>query len=194
MTQNPYEAPKSVLENLSNGVVRFGKSYVFVPAGQDLPPRCVVCNAQATYPKKPKRFYYSQKYSLIVFVLGLVVLFIMGLVEWFFLLAVVCLMVEAFTRFTAQFNIGLCEHHHNIKVRKKLLWASLFLISLGAMCYCSAQQFNTPFVFLLLLGMPVSMLMISLLDSNIKVVKMTNEGTILKGFEQAFLDGLPEKE
>lgn len=92
---NPYAAPKELGEPRSaDGCWRAGK-YIVVPAGFDLPDRCVKCNAPAIAPTKSRTLYWH---------------------HWgFYLLILINIVVYALIAFFARKKVrvspGLCERH-----------------------------------------------------------------------------------
>lgn len=70
---NPYQPPRSraVMDN-SQDCRREGK-YAFVPKGRDLPPRCIICNAEAVVPIKQKTMYWHSPWLYFLILLNILI-------------------------------------------------------------------------------------------------------------------------
>jgi len=113
---NPYAAPKSALVHSLRdageqaGPWRDGKDLV-AQRSSELPARCVKCNAEATAPKLPQRYYWHHRgwHLLILFNL------------------VIYVIVRVAIRKSARLNVGVCAVH----ARKRLvaMWAAALLLA-----------------------------------------------------------------
>ncbi len=113
---NPYAPPKSaVADGLPGHCTRQGK-FVIVPAGSDLPPRCIHCNAPAVLPVKKKKVYWHSPWIFLLLLLNVLLYLIVGLI----------------TRRSFQVSPGLCETHAAARRRRIGLWLGGGVLALGA--------------------------------------------------------------
>lgn len=181
---NPYQAPQSqdYLPQGRDGCWREGKR-VFLPEGADLPCRCIRCGAEAEPPKRPRKLYwYHPAWNLL---LG-------PLIFAFWLLA---LIIALSIRKTLKIRPALCPTHR--RQMRWLFWGVPALIGLLLLLplplpegFVSSQLLALWYIGIILFGLIFAVATSPLRP---RVVKMTEEYSILKGFGQGFLDTLPNE-
>lgn len=173
-TDNPYRAPESLSSrpDLSQ-CYREGK-YVFVPKGQDLPPRCIICNAEADLPiKKRTMYWHSPGYYLIIL-----------------LNIILYALVAMFARSKAKVSPGYCKVHKAARRKRIALFMvpSILLLVGGFIAAATADSIMGA----LALIVSVLLMVISAIANRILVpVRIDKTGAKYSGCKEPFLSSLP---
>lgn len=78
--ENLYAAPKSdVTDGVDTGCRRIG-ALVFVPAGHDLPRRCIVCNAPAEAPSRLRKMYWHSPWLYLLILVNILIYVVVALI------------------------------------------------------------------------------------------------------------------
>lgn len=170
--ENPYQPPKSfTLADNSQDCRREGK-YVFVPVGQDLPPRCVICNAEVTAPIKQKTMYWHSQWLYLLILLNVV------------FYAIVAVLVRKKTKVSP----GYCTVHLAARRRKiNGLIASILLPIIGGIILIANDQDIGFF------GILIGILMIipfAVILGRFRPVRIDKTGAKFAGCKEPFLDSL----
>ncbi|OAM26866.1 MULTISPECIES: hypothetical protein [Eikenella] len=188
---NPYQAPQSqdYRPQSSPECWREGKR-VFLPNGADLPCRCIRCGAEAEPPRRAKKlFWYHPAWNLL-------------LVPLIFIAWLIALIIALCVRKTLQIHPALCPQHQ--RQMRRLFWGvpALVLVLLllpmpiltGSISFLSGILTPDLIIFWYC-GIIIFCLIFAIATSPLRprMVKMTEEYSILKGFGQGFLDTLPEE-
>lgn len=181
---NPYQAPQSqdYLPQSSTACWRDGKR-VFLPEGADLPCRCIRCGAEAEPPSRPRKLYwYHPAWNLL-------------LVPMLFIALLIALIIVLCIRKTLKIRPALCPAHR--RQLRWLFWGVPALIGLLLLLPLLLPDgfVNSQLLALCYIGIVIFTLIFATATSPLRprIVKMTKEYSILKGFGQSFLDTLPEK-
>lgn len=178
MSRNPYAAPQSSLtDRAPSACVRDGNILV-VPAGHDLPPRCVKCNEAAEL-DRPRKFAWHHPGWYLFIPINILVY------------AVIATLVQI----KATLAIGLCQAHR--ARRRNAYFAALAIMMLGtaSLWLCMTDDGA---------GLSVSMLAslggVALIVAVVVAIvggrvvwpsRITREEARMKGCGSAFLDSLP---
>lgn len=181
---NPYQAPQSqdYLPQSSTGCWREGNR-VFLSEGADLPCRCIRCGAEAEPPRRLRKLYwYHPAWNLLLVPLAFAVLLL-------------ALIIALFLRKTIQIRPALCPAHR--RQMRWLFWGVPALIGLMLLLppLLPDGSLNPQAWILWYAGIVLFTLVFVTATSPLhpRVVKMTGEYNVLKGFGQGFLDTLPKK-
>jgi hypothetical protein len=173
--QNPYAPPRATLEGAGNstGCYRSGKLLI-VPAGNDLPPRCVKCNASSAQPIKPRDiFWHAQGWYLFLLVSPIVYIIVGYLV-----------------RKKARVSVGLCPGHR--ARRQKFIAASWGGILLGIVLITLGIKFENPAVAMLGTVLAFAGVVCGIVGVRLLLPVLINaEVAHFNGGSAAFLDSLP---
>lgn len=171
--ENPYAAPKtSFTELLSGSCSRDGKS-VYVPAGHDLPPRCIVCNAPAQMPIKERTMYWHSPW---LYLLIFVNIFIYGL-------------IALIVRKKSKVSPGYCAVHQAAR-RNQMYWlltpsVGLMVLGVGLLWFEQGPLGLVAFVLSLLF-----LILALIFSRTIRPVRIDKEGAKYAGCKEPFLASL----
>jgi hypothetical protein len=172
---NPYAPPQSPsVQVVSDHCWRDGKMLV-VPIGNQLPPRCVKCNAPAKL-DKPRAFAWHHPGWYVLIPLNLLVY------------AVAATLVQK----RAKIALGLCAAHRARRRKFTLAAVGLLLLAIGAMYFALEGEdalFGSLSVLFFLAGLIVAIVGSRALTAS----RISKEQARLKGAGPAFLDSLPSR-
>jgi hypothetical protein len=161
--------------NAPPGVGRSGNLLV-ADKGQDLPRRCVKCNAQPVK-KTIAQTYGWHHPALYALILAGVIIYLIAALA---------------VRKTIKLNVGLCEEHARKRGRNMAIGWGMFLLSIVFMIVSGAAEFWAGFALswlLLLTGLIWAAFAMPVL----KPQKIDENTAWLKSAGKAFLDSLPER-
>lgn len=171
-TENPYQPPRSRTEMDNSQDCRREGKYAFVPKGRDLPPRCIICNAEAVRPIKQKTLYWHAPWLYLLILLNIIIY------------AVTAILVRKETKVSP----GYCKAHRSAR-RKKIsafLGGSALLVCGGILLVANQQPAGAlAFVVALFLLIPAV-----ILSNRFRPVSIDNSGAKFAGCETPFLDSL----
>ncbi|MDN8580576.1 hypothetical protein QZH63_06520 [Eikenella corrodens] len=185
---NPYQTPQSqeYLPQSTTECWREGKR-VFLPAGTDLPCRCIHCGEEAAPPRRQRKLYWHHPalYLLILTAFiglpGLLVYLIMALV----------------VRKKITVTAARCPTHRKQMRQIYIGIFMLLLVTLFLPYFASTENgiVDSSLMSLLYIGLVLIWLVLAILASvfRLRAVRINEEFSILKGFGRGFLDTLPEE-
>jgi hypothetical protein len=171
--RNPYAPPKAeVVEVRSTGCSRDGKLAV-VPVGNDLPPRCIKCNAPVKAPIKEVKLYWHSPWLYLLVLINVLVYAVVGLV----------------VRRTVKVSPGLCGAHAAQRRRRILLFLALGAGSCliwGSLLTTQDSGLSAAFFILAILFLFAG----ALASRKVHAKKITKEHASVGGCGEAFLASL----
>ncbi len=171
--RNPYAPPQAqVVAVNGNKCTRDGNAVV-VQSGNDLPPRCITCNAPVRRPIKEVKLYWHSPWLYLLLLINFLVYLVVGLV----------------VRRTVKVSPGLCEVHAAKRSSRILvvvgLGAGSCAAAIGLLTVGESGLAIAFFVFALLL------LVIGMLVSRkVYAKKITKDYASLGGCKEPFLASL----
>lgn len=172
---NPYAAPSSRVDDVSGlACYRIGKS-LFVPAGSDLPPRCIMCNAPAALPIKKRTMHWHTQWLYLLFLLNILIYVVVALI----------------VRKRVEVSPGYCELHHASR-KKRLLIAlvpgvGLMLAGVG-ISFLGEGQLG---VLLFILGL-VLLIPAYFVNGHLRPTRIDGKGARFAGCKEPFLSSLEQ--
>lgn len=170
---NPYSPPLSELGMARpRGCRRDGKA-VIVPAGHDLPPRCIRCNAPVGGRIKPRTLYWHSPWWYLLILVHILVYVIVGLI----------------VRRSVAVSPALCGEH--AAQRARWLWGGV-VVALAAMVGCVVTAANGNAVAGVLLGVValVVLLVTARVTKMLRPTRIDAEAARLVGCREPFLASL----
>lgn len=185
---NPYQAPQADLithNDKNNGIRRIGKKTLFVPAGADLPNRCIKCN-QPSINFVKKTFVSNGYIPLMVFIIGTFILVAFNLVQLFTVLLFGVIITSFLTQKKQKLNMGLCEHHHK---KRWLLGTVFFLTFIGCffLFIINIRNHEALAGFCVFIGVPLSVIATGFSLFIGRAIRVDDEGVSLRGLGKPFL-------
>lgn len=186
---NPYQAPQSqdYLPQQAGECWREGKR-VFLPDGADLPRRCIRCGETAEPQRRPRKLYwYHPAWNLLI-------------IPMFFIAWPIALIITLVVRKSLPIYPAFCPQHQ--KQMRWLFWGVpaivlvLMLLPLTALFIPSlSNYFSSTFIAMWYFGIISFCLIFAIATSPLRprLVKVTEDYNILKGFGRGFLNTLPEE-
>lgn len=108
--ENPYQPPRSRTEIDNSQDCRREGKYAFVSKGRDLPPRCIICNAEAVMPIKQKTMYWHS--------------------PWLYFLILINILIYAFiaifVRKKTKVSPGYCKAHRSSQEKENIFISGWF--------------------------------------------------------------------
>lgn len=181
---NPYAPPKVDFENDSSGIYRYGDKGLFVPFDNELPNRCVKCNDLAVV-TKTQRFSYNAYPFFLWFIVGAVLLMVLGFMQYFGLLLLVFILMSLLTQKKARLGLGLCQKHHKERWVVGILCVLsqlLIFVLLFKFIHHALMILSLLFVFVILL------FVLSHYWRLAAVSKIDKDGVYLKSLGKPFLE------
>lgn len=171
MTFNPYQPPKSMVDPPNDKILVEADGVVFVLMGQELPKRCIKCNAETHLNHRQTYTWHS---------------------PWWYLLLIfypLYFILYLFIRKNHRLAVGLCSTHH--RQRKKILWLSLvFLMVMMPIIYQAFLQGFPLIVWMGCLAVVISIILAAYKTKVITVIRIDNTGIWFKGCGKDFLTSL----
>lgn len=170
--ENPYQSPRSRTEMDNSQDCRREGKYAFVPKGRDLPPRCIICNAEAATPIKQKTMYWHSPWLYFLILLNILIY----------------AFIAIFVRKKTKVSPGYCKAHRSAR-RKKIysfLGGSLLFVCGGMFLVANQEPAGAlAFVVAFLLLIPAI-----IISNRFRPVSIDNSGAKFAGCQEPFLDSL----
>lgn len=171
--RNPYAPPQAQVVAVNGTKCTRDGDAVVVQRGNDLPPRCITCNAPVKRPIKEVKLYWHSPWLYLLLLINFLVYLVVG----------------AIVRRTVKVSPGLCEVHSAKRLRRILVVLGLGVGScaaaIGLLAVGDSGLAIVFFVFavlLLVIGMLVS--------RKIYAKKITKDYASLGGCKEPFLASL----
>lgn len=173
--RDPYAPPESAVSTTkTDGCRREGK-FVIVPIGEDLPPRCILCNAPAQTPVKSKKVSWHSVWWVLLILVNILLYIIVALI----------------VRKRAEVSPGFCAEH--IAQRKKrgaisLLVALACFVGSGLLFFVQSSA---------LAGLPLipafcAMIYAAVATGTVHATEISKTYIKLKGCKEPFLASIGE--
>jgi hypothetical protein len=168
---NPYKPPKSLTELDNVQDCRREGNYILVPKGRDLPPRCIICNAEAVIPVKQKTLYWHS--------------------PWLYLLILLNILIYAFVALLARrktrVSPGYCQMH--LSARKKKIYAFLGVSMLFVLCGILLMFTEyAPFGYLFFMAAFLLLIPAIVIANRFRAVRIDKNGAKFAGCKEPFLN------
>lgn len=170
---NPYAPPKAEVGIVKHGdCVRDGK-LVVIPAGSDLPSRCIVCNAPVTASIKEIKLYWHSPWLYLLILLNILIFIIVGFV----------------VRKSVKVSPGLCSTHSTERKRRILMFSAAggAAFTVGILLLMANE--STSAIMLLLLAFLILVVGV-LVSRKVYASRITKEYARLGGCKEPFLASL----
>lgn len=171
--RNPYAPPQAQVGAVNGTQCTRDGNAVVVQRGNDLPPRCITCNAPVKGPIKEVKLYWHSPWLYLLILINLLVYLVVGVIA----------------RRTVKVSPGLCDVHAAKRLRRILVVLGLGVGSCAAATGLLtvgesglAIAFLVFAVLLLVIGMLVS--------RKIYAKKITKDYASLGGCKEPFLASL----
>lgn len=170
---NPYQAPRAAIVQADSADCRREGKHVFIPLGQDLPPRCVVCNGAVAQPVKARTFYWHTPWLYLLLLLNVLIFALVALV----------------VRKKAVLSPGWCEEHLTARQRriKGFMAAAAGLTAVGTFMLVVQHQ---PGWALLMIPAIILVLPALRAANSVSVSRIDKTGVRLAGCQEPFLNSL----
>ena len=186
---NPYQAPQSqeYLPQQTGECWREGKR-VFLPDGADLPHRCIRCGEAAEPQRRPRKLYwYHPAWNLLI-------------IPIFFVAWPIALIIALAVRKSLPIHPTFCPQHQ--KQMRWLFWGVpaivlvlLLLPLITQVVPALNDALSQNFIIMWYFSIIAFSLIFAIATSPLRprLVKVTEDYNILKGFGRGFLNTLPEE-
>ncbi len=171
--RNPYAPPQAQVAAVNGTQCTRDGNAVVVQSGNDLPPRCITCNAPVKGSIKEVKLYWHNPWLYLLLLINFLVYLVVGLVA----------------RRTVKVSPGLCEVHSARRLRRILVCLGLGVGSCAiAISMLTAGESGLAITFFIL---AVLLLVIGMLVSRkIYAKKITKDYASLGGCKEPFLASL----
>jgi hypothetical protein len=176
LQKNPYAAPQTSFEHQAPASTcsRQGKTLI-VPAGAQLPHRCVKCNAPAELELRKFSWHHPAWYLTIL--IGVVVYAVLA----------------TFIQKRTQIEIGLCARHRARRRNWRIAAVVILLGSVASLFSGLGREVDgQAFVVLGAMGIFAAMVAAIIAGRNLSPSRIDESGAALAGCGPAFLASLPE--
>jgi hypothetical protein len=175
LQKNPYAAPQTSFETRHAAAFCSRKgTTLIVPAGAQLPHRCVKCNAPAEMEVRKFSWHHPAWYLTIL--IGVLVYAVLAI----------------FIQKRATIEVGLCAQHRARRRAWRIAAGVMLFASLASLFGGLGKEIDgQPFVVLGAMGVFASLVVASLSGRNLTPKEISPDGVQLTGCGAAFLDSLP---
>ncbi len=180
--ENPYAAPKAVLENLNgvDDIMEVSGKLIIVGRNAELPECCYVTGEPITTEKRrAKKLHYTNPYLALLILLGII-----GIILY--------VVISASNKKSVVVKYNLSKEGKKNLNKKRLFGSLLCLLFLigGVFCFAQADQEIVPFGFLGIMFSIVTLIVTISIGTVMRVRKYKNGLFYLSGSGQKFRDYL----
>lgn len=170
---DPYATPKSYAPANETGRCSREGRFVFIPAGSDLPCRCIVCNAEVDGPGRTRRLYWYSPWLYLLVLLNILVFAV----------------VAAVVRKSAMLTPVYCPEHKAARRFRINMFLVPFLILMLVGVVAAVQDYSTVSITAFIVGFLLLIPLIAVANT-VRAKRIDHRGTTLAGCKEPFLASL----